>query len=233
MTRAALDLPHVFEPAQVHGPPYTALLLHGTGADEHDLLPLGRQLAPSMALLSPRGPVAEGGANRWFRRLREGVFDEEDVRKRARELVTFIDDAAEAYDFHRSRVVAIGFSNGANIASAVHLLHPGALAGSILLRPMAPLEPDATPDLAGAEILMVSGREDPLVRREDAEHLRDMYEAAGASVTHHWTDAGHGLTHEDIQTARMWLAERFERAPPPRTTDRAAGSYRSGPKERP
>src|SRR3954470_3816716 len=156
-----LGFQHVFRPAQSPGAP-TLLLLHGTGGDEHDMVPLGG-LAPGAALLSPRGKVVEGGMPRFFRRLAEGVFDVEDVKRRAAELAEFVTAAAAHYHIDPSRVIAMGFSNGANIASATMLIRPGVLKGAILFRAMVPLVPDSRQDtpLAGARVLISNGRIDP------------------------------------------------------------------------
>uniref|UniRef100_A0A832I0Q3 Alpha/beta hydrolase n=1 Tax=Eiseniibacteriota bacterium TaxID=2212470 RepID=A0A832I0Q3_UNCEI len=193
-----------FEPASPDGPPFTLLLLHGTGGDEHDLVPLGRLLAPGAALLSPRGRVLEHGAPRFFRRLAEGVFDEEDVARRAHELADFVAGAAAAHGFDPARVVAAGYSNGANIAAATLLLRPGALAGAVLLRPMVPLVPREAPDLSGVPVLVSAGRLDPYSR--DARRLADLLGGFGARVDLRMRDVGHGLDRGDVDLAREWLA---------------------------
>jgi phospholipase/carboxylesterase len=185
------------------------LLLHGTGGDESDLLALGQAVAPGAALLSPRGKVLEGGMSRFFRRLREGVFDEEDVRRRAGELADFVADARRAYDLPAP--VALGFSNGANIAAALLLLRPEALAGAILLRAMVPLSRPPEADLSGKPVLIVSGAADPIVPAEDAAGLAAMLRAAGADVRHEILHAGHGLSQSDVALAKAWL-ERLEGA---------------------
>ncbi|RZK95567.1 MAG: alpha/beta hydrolase, partial [Methylobacterium sp.] len=160
MTELSLGLTHRFVPATAPGLP-PLLLLHGTGGDETDLLPLGRTLLPGAALLSPRGAVLENGMPRFFRRLAEGVFDEADLRRRAADLAGFIAEARTAYGL--AAPVAVGFSNGANIAAALLLLHPGVLAGAVLLRPMVPLRETPPVDLAGRPVLMLSGAADPIV----------------------------------------------------------------------
>lgn len=197
-----LSFEHVFEPGDGD---LAVLLLHGTGADQHDLVPLGRQVAPDKPLLSPLGKVREAGMPRWFRRLEEGVFDVDDVRRRAAELAGFLDEAADAYDLER--FVAVGFSNGANIAGSLLLLHPDALAGAALLRPMVPLEPDELPDLDGVPVLMASGEADRIVPRESAERMAELLEAAGAEVTHRWAKGGHGLDRSEVDEVRRWLDE--------------------------
>lgn len=200
-----LAFQHVFEPGD--DPAYTALLLHGTGADEHDLVPIGRTVAPGKPLVSPLGKVREGRMPRWFARHEEGVFDEEDLRRRAKELAAFLDEAAAAYDLDPDRFVAVGFSNGANIAASLLLLHPDALAGAVLLRPMVPIRPDASPNLAGVPVYMASGRADRMVPADSARKLAEMLKAAGADVTHRFVDAGHGLTRPEVDDVRAWLAD--------------------------
>src|SRR3954463_16668755 len=147
-TEFDLEFSHVFEPRTGTSTP-PVLLLHGTGGNEHDLLPLGRAVAPGSALLSPRGKVLENGMPRFFRRLAEGVFDEQDLIRRTHELADFIEEAAAHYGFDATKVVAIGYSNGANIAGGTLLLRPGILSGAALLRPMVPLIPQALPELKG------------------------------------------------------------------------------------
>ncbi len=187
------------------------LLLHGTGGDEEDVLQLGRQLAPDAALLSPQGKVLENGMPRFFRRFSEGVFDEEDVKLRAGELAEFVREASLAYGFHGNSVVGVGYSNGANIAAALHLLHPRVLAGSVLFRPMVPLAPDALPDLSGVRVFVSSGLRDPVVPRRENERLVNLLREAGATVTVRWADAGHAIGERDIGPAREWLLSSFPR----------------------
>ena len=198
-----LGFVHVFKPAQSAGAP-TLLLLHGTGGDENDMVPLGG-LAPGAALLSPRGKVLENGMPRFFRRLSEGVFDVDDVKVRAGELAAFVTAAAAHYKFDPSRVIAMGFSNGANIASATLLLHPGVLKGAILLRAMVPLEPDPVPKLEGARVLISNGRIDPIVSPEETERLARILQRAGADVEVHWQPAGHQLMPSDFAVVKTWL----------------------------
>jgi phospholipase/carboxylesterase len=204
---------HRFEPgADENLPP--VLLLHGTGGDEADLLPLGREIAPGAALLSPRGNVLEGDRPRFFRRFREGLFDEDDVRRRAGELANFVDEARRAYGL--AEPLALGYSNGANIAAALLLLHPKALAGAILLRAMAPLAEPPRPDLSGVPVLILSGLSDPIAPRSSAETLAAALVAAGARVERDDLPAGHGLTQADVTKAKTF----YERE--------AARSLRSG-----
>jgi phospholipase/carboxylesterase len=198
-----LSFIHRFVPATSPGKP-PLLLLHGTGGDENDLIPLGEMVAPGAALLSPRGKVLEGGAPRFFRRLREGVFDEDDVRLRAGELADFVAEARAAYDLPAP--VAMGFSNGANIAAAMLMLRPETLAGAILLRAMPPLKEPPAVDLKGAPILLVSGASDPIIPAAGASRLAATLTRDGAVLRHEILPAGHGLTQSDVTLARQWLA---------------------------
>lgn len=192
----------------------TLLLLHGTGGDEDDLLPLGRALLPGAAILSPRGNVLERGMPRFFRRLAEGVFDQADLARRTEELADFVAAAAAAYGIDRAGagVYAVGFSNGANIAASVLLRRPGLLRGAVLLSPMMPFEPGvdgapAAPDLAGTAVFIGAGRADPIAPPAQAQRLADVLAAAGADVTVHWTAGGHGVSGDEVAAAGEWLAE--------------------------
>jgi phospholipase/carboxylesterase len=193
---------HRFEPAsRLETPPL--LLLHGTGGDENDLLQLGRLLSPGSALLSPRGKVIENGMPRFFRRHAEGIFDEDDVRLRANELADFIEAARDAYGI--GKPVAVGFSNGANIAAATLLLRPDALAGAMLLRAMVPLSHPPKVNLSAKRILMVSGEHDPIVPRENAAQLASLLSARGAQVESHALPVGHQLSQADLTLGRHWI----------------------------
>jgi predicted esterase/catechol 2,3-dioxygenase-like lactoylglutathione lyase family enzyme len=186
----------------------TLLLLHGTGGDEEDLIPLGRTLLPGAGLLSPRGKVREGGAPRFFRRIAEGVFDLEDLALRTEELGRFVQGAARTYRLDAGRMVAVGFSNGANIAASLMLRHPGALRAGVLLSPMVPFEPDVMPDLAGTDVFIGAGRSDPIAPAEQAQRLADLLRNAGADVTLHWHPGGHQVTRDLMDAAREWLITR-------------------------
>ncbi len=199
----ALAFTHRFLPAtDPRRPPL--LLLHGTGGDENDLLALGQAVSPGSALLSPRGKVLENGMPRFFRRLREGVFDEADVIARAHELADFV--AAARQDYGLKAPVALGFSNGANIAAAVLFLRPETVAGAALLRAMTPLAAPPAADLRDKRVLMLSGDSDPIVPADNAARLAGLLERNGAHVDHRLLPAGHGLTEEDVTTVRDWLA---------------------------
>jgi phospholipase/carboxylesterase len=195
-----------FEPATRPGLS-PLLLLHGTGGDETDLLPLGRSLSPGAALLSPRGQVLEGGMPRFFRRLAEGVFDEEDVRRRAADLADFVTEARTTYGI--AAPIAVGFSNGANVAAAMLMLHPETLSGAVLLRAMPPLaNPPSTP-IDSTPVLLLSGRLDPIVSEEGAARLASDLKRGGARVRHEVLNTGHGLGRDDVDRASVWI-EQFE-----------------------
>jgi predicted esterase len=205
-----LDFIHLYEPAT---PPETRtlLLLHGTGGDEHDLIPVGRTLVPGAGLLSPRGQVLERGMPRFFRRLAEGVFDLEDLKARTADLAQFVTHAARHYALDPSRIVAAGFSNGANIAASLLLLQPEILSAAALFSPMVPIVPDPLPDLRRVAVFISGGRRDHLVPQAETERLATLLEAAGAAVTLRWTDGGHALTRDDVAAAADWAADGTER----------------------
>lgn len=193
-----------FEPALDPGKP-PILLLHGTGGDESDLVPFGQTIAPGSALLSPRGKVLEGGMPRFFRRFAEGKFDENDVRLRANELADFVVEARRAYQL--ASPIAVGFSNGANIAAAVLLLRPEALGGAVLLRAMTPLRDYPLADLTGKPVLMISGEMDPIVPGANASHLAAILLNAGATVQALTIAAAHGLSDADVTLTQNWIAQ--------------------------
>ena len=203
MAAADLGFAHRFLPGAPDRP--VLLLLHGTGGDENDLLPLGEALLPGAARLSPRGKVLENGMPRFFRRLAEGVFDVEDLRQRTHELADFVQAAGEAYELGERRPVAVGFSNGANIAAAMLLLRPGVLDGALLIRPMIPLVPDTLPDLRGVRVQINAGQLDPLVPAPQSDALATLLREAGASVDLRWIAGGHALTREDIDAGKAWF----------------------------
>lgn len=200
-----LDFVHRYVPGEVESGP-TLLLLHGTGGNEEDLIPLGQDLAPEAAILSPRGKVSEYGALRFFRRLAEGVFDQEDLLFRTHELAGFVETAAKEYGFEGSRIVAVGYSNGANVAASTLLLHPGLLQAAVLFRAMVPFEPEVTPDLSGLPVFMAAGRQDRMIPPDNTQRLADILAEAGAEVDLRWRNVGHPLTYEEVSEAKDWLA---------------------------
>ncbi len=197
---------HVFEPpADASAPIF--LLLHGTGGDERDLLSFGRALDSRAGALSPRGKVLEQGMPRFFRRLAEGVFDLEDLHRRTDELAAFVAGAADAYRFTLQRLIAVGFSNGANIAASLLLSCPGLLGRAALFRAMVPFVPDSLPSLAHTPVLVSNGRTDPFVALGETERLATLLSNSGADVTLAWQHAGHSLTPADVESARRWLTQ--------------------------
>jgi phospholipase/carboxylesterase len=185
----------------------TLLLLHGTGGNERDLLPLGRELDPNASLLSPRGKILENGMPRFFRRLAEGVFDLEDLKTRTNELADFVPAAMRHYKLTADDVVGVGYSNGANIAASMLLLRPESLQAAILFRAMVPLIPDKLPDLSSVRVWIGAGDQDPIVPASETQQLAEFLRRAGADVTIRFANASHGLTSADIETARRWLDE--------------------------
>jgi phospholipase/carboxylesterase len=203
-----LGFAHCFFPGESD---VTLLLLHGTGGGEDDLVPLGRELAPRAAMLSPRGKVSEYGAARFFRRLAEGVFDHEDLVRRTHELADFVEAASQQYGFNPSKVVAAGYSNGANIAASLMLLHPGLLRAAVLFRAMVPFEPEESPDLSGMPVFLAAGRRDQMIPPQNAERLAEILTEAGADLDLRWRDTGHALTYEEVAEAKDWLSGVLQR----------------------
>ena len=195
-----------FEAGDPEGP--VLLVLHGTGGNENDLVPLTKLISPNATILSPRGNVLENGMPRFFRRLAEGVFDLEDLHRRTAELGAFLTEAASAHGFALDRVAALGFSNGANIAASLMLTDPALLRRGILIRAMVPFEPATTPDMRGVSVLVSAGRTDPIIPPGNSERLAELMRAAGAAVDLRWQSAGHNLVQGDIDDARAFLARR-------------------------
>ena len=196
------DFIHAFVPGSSSR---TLLLLHGTGGNERDLITLGRELDPNAALLSPRGKVLENGMPRFFRRLAEGVFDLDDLKFRTNELADFVTAAAQHYGFAIDNLVAVGYSNGANIAASMLLLRPEIMDAAILFRGMVPLIPAKLPDLSSMHVWIGEGDQDPIIATSEGQRLVDLLRDAGADVTIRFFHAGHGLTNGDLETARHWL----------------------------
>src|SRR6059058_4151043 len=203
------DFIHEFIPGDS---PRTLLLLHGTGGNERDLIPLGRELDAKAALLSPRGKVLENGMPRFFRRLAEGVFDLEDLKYRTNELADFVAAAAQHYGFPTDQLIAVGYSNGANIAASMLLLRPEIMRRAILFRAMVPLVPETLPDLSSGRVWIGAGDNDPIVPASETKRLGELLRRAGADVTIRFAQAGHGLTNQDVEAARLWLGESCRRS---------------------
>ena len=196
------DFIHQFVPGTSNR---TLLLLHGTGGNERDLIPLGRELDPNAALLSPRGKVLENGMPRFFRRLAEGVFDLEDLKYRTNELADFVAAAAQHYGFASDNVVAVGYSNGANIGASILLLRPEILSAAILFRAMVPLIPDRQPNLSSIRVWIGAGAHDPIIPTSETNALAELLRNDGADVTIRYFQTGHQLTRDDVEAARDWL----------------------------
>ena len=192
--------------AKAKTPLATLLLLHGTGGNEEDMIPLGHEIAPEAAILSPRGKVLEAGMPRFFRRLAEGVFDIEDLKFRTNELADFIENASKLYSFDLEYMIAVGYSNGANIASSLLLLRPEILSAAILFRPMVPFIPDTLQNLISKNILICAGEWDPIVPRQNTEKLLDIFKKAHTNVSIYWQKSGHELGQEEILAAKEWLS---------------------------
>jgi predicted esterase len=184
----------------------TLLVLHGTGGNENDLVGIGQAIAPGAAILSPRGNVLENGAPRFFRRIAEGVFDPKEVHSRGEELARFIRAAVVTYRLDPSRIFALGYSNGANIASTVMLIEPGSIQGSILFRPMLVYEPSRKNDLSGSSVFISAGRMDPIVPTTSVEQLAEIFRSVNADVTLKWQLAGHSLVPSEVREASEWFA---------------------------
>ncbi|HEU4747768.1 MAG TPA: alpha/beta hydrolase [Gemmatimonadaceae bacterium] len=207
---SSLGFVHRYRPA-LGGVSDTILALHGTGGNEDDLIGVAQTVAPGAAVISPRGKVLEAGAPRFFHRLAEGVFDPAEVRSRGEELAKFIREAVSHYLLDPSRVFAVGYSNGANIASTVMLLDPGLIHAAVLLRPMLVFEPDDRSDLSGKSVFISAGRVDPIVPTESVEKLAGLLEERGAEVTLKWQLGGHNLVPSEIKEATDWVALRRAR----------------------
>jgi phospholipase/carboxylesterase len=183
----------------------TLLLLHGTGGNEHDLIPLGRELDPNAALLSPRGKILENGMPRFFRRLAEGVFDVEDLKQRTNELADFVGRATQHYKLAPDQLIAVGYSNGANIAASMLLLRPEIMRAAVLFRAMVPLVPENLPNLSSVRVWIGAGDQDPIIPASDTQRLVELFRRAGADVTIRFLEGGHEFTRDDVDAAREWL----------------------------
>ena len=199
---------HIFNKGKVPTKP-TLLLLHGTGGNELDLLPLAGMIDDEASVLSVRGNVLENGMPRFFRRLAEGVFDEQDLIFRTKELNEFLDEAAKKYGFDRDNVIAVGYSNGANIAASLLFHYQNALKGAILHHPMVPRRGIDLPELTGTSVFIAAGTNDPICSPQESEELKSLLEKANADVELHWENRGHQLSREEVEAAAKWYHERF------------------------
>jgi phospholipase/carboxylesterase/glyoxalase family protein len=202
-----LGFVHIFVPTEKPNSP-TLLLLHGTGGDERDLLGLGKELWPGAALLGVRGKALENGMPRFFRRFAEGVFDVDDLKARTNELAKFIDLAAEHYGFSKRRLVAVGYSNGANIAASLIFLHPHYLAAGVLFRAQLPFAPDLVRNFSELSVFLAGGMRDTIVPRDQTEQLAAILQSGHADVSLFWHRGGHELGNDDIEAAKKWLADK-------------------------
>ncbi|KKB39852.1 Carboxylesterase [Bacillus thermotolerans] len=198
-----MNMKHIFQQGSNPAKP-TLLLLHGTGGTEQDLLPLAKEIDDEASVLSVRGNVLENGMPRFFRRLAEGVFDEEDLIARTKELDEFLDEASGKYSFNRNNVVAVGYSNGANIAASLMFHYQDALKGAILHHPMVPRRGIRLPDLSGKAVFIAAGTNDPICSPEESKELSSLLEEARAEVTLHWESFGHQLTYKEVEAAARW-----------------------------
>lgn len=204
----ASDFVHLFIPSE-KGNKNTLILLHGTGGDENDLVPLGTRVAPDFNLLSLRGKVLENGMPRFFKRLGMGIFDIEDLKFRADELAAFLKDAVEKYGLDASKLIVLGYSNGANIASGVILRHPSVLAAAILLRPMVPYRNAEKVDLKAARILIIAGENDPTMNPKEPKELATLFSGMGAETNIIYEPTGHNLSSRDVTLAKDWISKNF------------------------
>ena len=210
---ADLELVHRFIAGEGSAASTTLVLLHGTGGDENDLVPLAASLLPGASILSPRGAVREGGMPRFFRRISPGVFDLDDLAARTQQLIRFVRGAVESYELDRSRLIAVGLSNGANIAASALLTEAGVFSHAVLLRAMVPFEPKHFPKLDGTPVLIAAGEWDPIATPEQARRLQALLTSAGAAPTLSFFDAGHELTRGDISAAADWSAAATDSRP--------------------
>jgi len=201
-----LNFKHKYIPSSDPTNQNTVLLLHGTGGNEENLVPIVEMILPDAAILSLRGQILENGMPRFFRRIAEGVFDLEDLKFRTQELAIFIERASQRYGLLSNKVIAVGYSNGANIASSVMLTYPGLISEAALFHPMIPFVPENPPDLSKTKILITAGTNDPIVNPEETLELHKMFEDYGAEVEVFWQDNGHNLTREEIEKTTNFLS---------------------------
>lgn len=206
--RKGIVMHHIFKQGSNSNKP-TLLLLHGTGGTESDLIPLAKEIDDAASILGIRGNVLEQGMPRFFRRLYDGKFDEEDLMFRTKELSAFIDRMAQTYSFNRENAVAIGYSNGANIAGNLLFHYGSVLKGAILFHPMVPRRGIQIPDLQNMPIFIGAGTNDPICPPEEANELEEILLQANADVYVHWEDDGHQISHGEIKAAKTWYKNNF------------------------
>lgn len=198
---------HIYKPGNPQHP--TFLVLHGTGGNEKDLVPLVKYINPDAGILSVRGNVSENGMNRFFRRLSEGIFDKEDLEKRTHDLYDFLQSASQHYQFDEENVVALGYSNGANIAASMLYFYEDAFRGAILHHPMTPFEEREMKTLKELPVFIGAGKNDPICPPENTRLLISQLEQAGSTVTTDWGNAGHSLTQNELDAAKTWYTNQF------------------------
>ena len=199
---------HIFQKGIDESKP-TLLLLHGTGGDEYDLLPLAKMIDEQASVLSVRGEVLEHGMPRFFKRLAEGVFDEADLIARTAQLNDFLNEASEKYGLDRNNIVALGYSNGANIAASLLFHYAGALKAAILHHPMVPRRGIELPNLAGTSVFIAAGQNDPICSASESLELETTLAEAGAAVSIHWENNGHSLSRTEVAAAGEWYERIF------------------------
>ncbi|MEX1000321.1 MAG: alpha/beta hydrolase [Thermodesulfobacteriota bacterium] len=202
-----LNFTHKYIPSSDPTNKITLLLLHGTGGNEESFLPIADIILPQAAVLSPRGQILENGMPRFFRRLSEGVFDLPDLKLRTKELAEFVNSSAQKYEIASNKVIAVGYSNGANIASSVMFTYPKIISKAVLFHPMIPFVPETSPDLSDLNVLITAGTNDPIVTKEETLELYNLYEQYGALAEIFWHDQGHNLTREEIDKTKNFLFE--------------------------
>ncbi|MGP6140119.1 MULTISPECIES: alpha/beta hydrolase [unclassified Jeotgalibaca] len=198
---------HIYKPGKINHP--TFLVLHGTGGNENDLIPLVNYIDPDAGILSVRGNVSENGMNRYFRRLAEGVFDKEDLEKRTHDLYDFLQTASEEYKFDKANVIALGYSNGANIAASMLYFYEDTFKGAILHHPMTPFEERDMKTIQDLPVFIGAGNNDPICPPENTRALITQLEKAGSKVTTDWGNAGHSLTQNELDAAKSWYNSQF------------------------
>lgn len=203
-----MDLKHIFKEGNGSSD-HVLLLLHGTGGTEQDLLPLAEMIDPDASILSVRGNVSENGMPRFFKRLREGVFDEEDLFERTEELNRFLNEAADEYSFDRNKIIAVGYSNGANIAGSLLFHYEKSLRGAILFHPMVPRRGIELPDQQNVPVFIGAGENDPICPAQETVDLKELLSNAGADVSDHWERMGHRLTENEVKAAARWYKDKF------------------------